>query len=337
MNSAREREAGPSIRPAKRHAALASGWPMRAQRGFGRCRPLRFESHTKTGRGHVDSSQPTNVLTVAVPRHPQIQFSFSRDTEPVSTSRITAPNGELRRAKERFLTRTDGAETYHSFSFGDHYDPTNVSFGRLMVNNDDLVRVGAGYPDHPHRDAEIVTWVLSGSLVHEDSYGNSGLIYPGLAQRMSAGSGIVHAERNDAYRVDPTRPAEPVHFIQMWIRPEEYSAQPSYQQRELALGDLVGDWLPVASSQHPDTVVSIASAGSTLWASVLPAGTSRWLPQGDLLHVYLVRGVVDVETVGPLQHGDSLRLSGSTQLGLTAREEAEVLVWEMALELGDAR
>ena len=268
--------------------------------------------------------------------HPQ-SSDVSRDTEPVSTSRITAPNVELRRAKQRFLTRTDGAETYHSFSFGDHYDPTNVSFGRLMVNNDDLVRVGAGYPDHPHRDAEIVTWVLSGSLVHEDSYGNSGLIYPGLAQRMSAGSGIVHAERNDAYRVDPTRPAEPVHFIQMWIRPEEYSAQPSYQQRELALGDLVGDWLPVASSQHPDTVVSIASAGSTLWASVLPAGTSRWLPQGDLLHVYLVRGVVDVETIGRLRQGDSLRLSGSTQLSLTAREEAEVLVWEMALEPGDAR
>jgi redox-sensitive bicupin YhaK (pirin superfamily) len=262
--------------------------------------------------------------------------SVGGDTDPVSRSRITAPNIELRRAQQRFLTRTEGTETHHSFSFGDHYDPTNVSFGRLLVNNDDLVRVGAGYPDHAHRDAEIVTWVISGSLVHEDSHGNSGLIYPGLAQRMSAGSGIVHAERNDAYRVDPTRPAEPVHFIQMWIRPDEYGAPPSYQQRELALGDLVGDWVPIASGQHPDAVVSIGSAGSTLWASILPAGTSRRLPQGDLLHVYLVRGVVDVETIGRLQHGDSLRLSGSTQLSLTAREEAEVLVWGMALELGDA-
>jgi redox-sensitive bicupin YhaK (pirin superfamily) len=262
--------------------------------------------------------------------------SVGRDTEPVSRSKITAPNVELRRAQQRFLTRTDGTETYHSFSFGDHYDPTNVSFGRLMVNNDDLVRVGTGYPDHAHRDAEIVTWVVSGSLVHEDSHGNSGLIYPGLAQRMSAGSGIVHAERNDAYRVDPTRPAEPVHFIQMWIRPDEYGAPPSYQQRELALGDLVGDWVPIASGQHAEAVVSIGSAGSTLWASVLRAGTSRRLPRGDLLHVYLVRGAVHVEAIGRLQQGDSLRLSGSTQLGLTAREEAEVLVWEMALELGDA-
>jgi quercetin 2,3-dioxygenase len=263
--------------------------------------------------------------------------SPGRDTEPVSTSRITVPNTELHRAQQRFLTRTDGTKAYHSFSYGDHYDPTNVSFGRLMVNNDELVRVGAGYPDHPHRDAEIVTWVLSGALVHEDSHGNSGLIYPGLAQRMSAGSGIVHAERNDAYRIDPTRPAEPVHFIQMWIRPDEYGAPPSYQQRELALGDLVGDWVPIASGQHPEAVVSLGSAGSTLWVSVLSVGTSRRLPQGDLLHVYLARGVVDVETIGRLEAGDSLRLSGSAQLSLTTHEEAEVLVWEMDLELGDAR
>ena len=181
-----------------------------------------------------------------------------------------------------------------------------------MVNNDDLVRVGAGYPDHPHRDAEIVTWVLSGSLVHEDSRGNSGLIYPGLAQRMSAGSGIVHAERNDAYRIDPTRPAEPVHFIQMWIRPDEAGAPPSYQQRELAFGDLACGWVPIASGRHPDAVVSLGSAGSTLWVSVLPAGTSRSLPDGDLLHVYLARGVVDVEAIGQLETGDSLRVSGSS-------------------------
>ncbi len=255
----------------------------------------------------------------------------------MSTPRITVPRIELRRARQRFLTQTDWAETYHSFSFGEHYDPTNISFGRLVVNNDDLVSVGTGYPDHPHQDAEIITWVLSGSLIHEDSHGNSGLIYPGLAQRMSAGSGIVHAERNDAYRIDPKRPAEPVHFIQMWIRPDEPGAPPSYQQRELALGDLVSSWVPIASGRHPDAVVSIGSAGSTLWVSVLSAGTSRLLPRGDLLHVYLARGVVDVETVGQLEQGDSLRLAGSAQLRLSADVEAEVLVWEMGHEQGDAR
>jgi redox-sensitive bicupin YhaK (pirin superfamily) len=244
---------------------------------------------------------------------------------------------ELRRAGQRFLTRTDWAETHHSFSFGEHYDPSNVSFGRLLVNNDDVVRAGTGYSDHPHHDAEIITWVLSGSLVHEDSRGNSGLIYPGLAQRMSAGSGIVHAERNDAYRIDPSRLIEPVHFIQMWIRPDESDVPPSYQQQELALGDLARGWVPIASGRHPDAVVSLGTAGSTLWVSVLPAGTSRILPDGDLLHLYLARGAVEVEGIGRLEEGDSLRLSASAQLRLSAYAEAEVLVWQMDREQGERR
>ena len=264
--------------------------------------------------------------------------SRDRDTEPVSRPRIATPDIEWRRAQQRFLSRTDGARTLHSFSFGEHYDPTNIDFGPLMVNNDHLVRVGAGYPDHSHRDAEIVTWVLSGSLVHEDSRGNSGLTYPGLVQRMSAGSGVVHAERNDAYRIDPTLPAQPVHFIQMWIRPDEAGVAPSYQQGDLALGDLARDWVPIASGRHSDAVVSLGSASSTLWVSVLPTGISRRLPDGDLLHVYLVRGLVDVDTIGRLEPGDSLRLSGgAAQLRLSAREEAEVLVWEMAREEGNRR
>ena len=262
---------------------------------------------------------------------------MARDTEPVSTPRTGTPDIELRRAGERFLTRTDGAETYHSFSFGEHYDPTNVGFGRLMVNNDDLVRVGAGYPDHAHRDAEIVTWVLSGSLFHEDSRGNSGLIYPGLAQRMSAGSGIVHAERNDAYRIDPTRPAEPVHFIQMWIRPDEPGGFPGYQQRGVALDDLVSDWVPIASGRHRHAMVSLGSASSTLWVTVLPTGISRLLPDGDRLHVYLARGVVDVEAIGRLEPGDSIRLSGLAQLELSAGAEAELLVWQMDRDGGEVR
>jgi quercetin 2,3-dioxygenase len=264
--------------------------------------------------------------------------SRSRDTEQVRTSRSPTPRVELRHAEQRFLSRTDGARTLHSFSFGEHYDPTNIDFGPLMVNNDHLVRVGAGYPDHSHRDAEIVTWVLSGSLVHEDSRGNSGLTYPGLVQRMSAGSGVVHAERNDAYRIDPTLPAQPVHFIQMWIRPDEAGVAPSYQQGELALGDLARDWVPIASGRHSDAVVSLGSASSTLWVSVLPTGISRRLPDGDLLHVYLARGLVDVDTIGRLEPGDSLRLSGgAAQLRLSARAEAEVLVWEMAREEGIRR
>jgi len=255
----------------------------------------------------------------------------------VSTPSTTTPDIDLRRAGQRFLTRTDWSETHHSFSFGEHYDPGNISFGPLLVNNDDVVRAGAGYADHAHRDAEIVTWVLSGSLVHEDSRGNSGLIYPGLAQRMSAGSGIVHSERNDAYQIDPTRAVAPVHFIQMWIKPDEADSAPSYSQRELALGDLASGWVPIASGSHPDAVVRLGSAASTLWSSVLSAGTARILPDAQLLHVYVARGAVDVEAIGQLQAGDSLRLSSPAQLRLTARTETELLVWQMSREQGDRR
>jgi len=300
-------------------------------RGRSRIVPDRF----LTGRDRF--RRGTREHDVSVRRYRRRDVSPARDTEPVNTPRIDTTGVELHRAQRRFVTRTDWAETHHSFSFGAHYDPNNVSFGRLLVNNDDVVRAGAGYSDHPHRNDEIITWVLSGSLVHEDSHGNSGLIYPGLAQRMSAGSGIVHAERNDAYRIDPTRPVEPVHFIQMWIRPDESDVPPSYQQRELALSDLAGGWVPIASGRHPDAVVSLGSAGSTLWVSVLPAGSARTLPEGDLLHLYLARGAVEVEMIGRLEQGDSLRLSASAQPKFIADAEAEVLVWQMDREQGGLR
>src|SRR5919107_462725 len=171
------------------------------------------------------------------------------------TGRVVADAIEVRRAGSRFRTVTEGIDTRHSFSFGAHYDPGNVGFGPLLVHNDDRVRSGAGYP---HADAEILTWVLDGSLVHEDSTGHRGLVTPGLAQRLSAGAGVVHAERNDAYRTDPSAPAVPVRFVQMWLRPDAPGTPPAYAARAVDLGDLAGDWRPVASGDHPDAAVGLA-------------------------------------------------------------------------------
>jgi quercetin 2,3-dioxygenase len=243
---------------------------------------------------------------------------------------VRAETIEVRRAGTRFRTQTAGTDTRHSFSFGVHYDPENVAFGPLLVHNDERVQTGAGYPDHRHRDAEILTWVLEGSLVHEDSAGNRGLVFPGLAQRMSAGAGIVHAERNDAFRLDSSRPAAPVRFVQMWLRPDTPGGPPSYQQRELDQGDLDAGWLPVASGHHPDAAIGLDSAGSTLWVTRLGPGTSRLLPPGNRQHVYLAGGEVEVSSVGRLVGGDSLRLTGGHQLRLTGVRAAELLVWEMA-------
>ena len=228
------------------------------------------------------------------------------------------------------MTRGDGLESRHCFSFGEHYDPDNVGHGPLLVSNDELVSSGSGFGDHPHRDAEIVTWVLSGSLVHADSSGHRGIVYPGLAQRMTAGRGIVHSERNDAFRLDTERAAVPVHFVQSWLRPDESGLPPSYEQRELDLSDLGHAWVPVASGHDPDAAVALGTRGSTLWVTVLSPGASRLLPTAPLVHVYLARGQVQLEQAGPLSAGDSVRITGDAALRVTASAEAELLVWAMS-------
>ena len=220
-----------------------------------------------------------------------------------------------------------GIDTRHSFSFGAHYDPDNVGFGPLLVHNEDRVDITRGYDDHPHRDAEIVTWVLSGALFHTDSFGNSGLVRPRLAQRLSAGAGIVHAERNDPYRLDPGAPGVPVHFVQMWVRPDAAGGTPDYAQADVSEAALRTDWVPVVSGDHPDRAVGIGTAGATLWVTSAAAGERRRLPEASRSHLFVARGEVEVETVGGLGPGDAVRITGPAALGVTVRVDAELLHW----------
>ena len=249
---------------------------------------------------------------------------------PPRPPRLPRPAVELRRAEQRYRSTAEGIESRHVFSFGAHYDPDEVGHGALLVANEETLLVGRGFDDHPHADAEICTWVLSGSLLHRDSAGHSGVVVPGLAQRMSAGSGIVHAERNDAFRHDPHLPAVPVHFVQMWLRPDLPGVQPSYEQQELDLTELTRGWRPVVSGQHPDAAVRLGSRGSTLWVTVLGPGVRRELPTGALAHLYLARGEAELEGVGTLAAGDSVRITGEAALAVTGRVDAEVLLWTMA-------
>ena len=128
----------------------------------------------------------------------------------------------VRKSHERGHANHGWLDSYHTFSFAGYRDPAWMGFGPLRVINDDRIAPGAGFPTHSHNDMEIVTWVLQGSLVHQDSEGNTGVLYPGLAQRMSAGTGILHSEKNDSWRTQggPSHD-EPVRFIQMWIPPGE--------------------------------------------------------------------------------------------------------------------
>lgn len=233
------------------------------------------------------------------------------------------------RAAERFVSSAPGRISRHVFSFAEHYDPARIGFGSLMVCNTDLVEVDHGYPDHPHRDAEIITWVLSGSLRHADSFGNVGIVHPGLAQRMSAGSGIVHAELNDAYRLDPRRPAQAVHFVQMWLRPDQPGSTPGYAQRALPMIDLDGDLVPVAAGANRDAAIDIGNRGATLWATRLAPGITRRLPEAGLLFVVVAAGEVEIEGPGLLHAGDTAQLTGRGGSTITGRAEAELLIWEL--------
>jgi redox-sensitive bicupin YhaK (pirin superfamily) len=235
---------------------------------------------------------------------------------------------EVRRAADRAVTRTPWLESRHSFSFGDHYDPTNTHHGLLMVNNDDVVEPRSGFHRHPHRDMEIVTWVLQGSLTHEDSIGNRGVIYPGLAQRMSAGSGIMHSEKNAAAD-------EPVHFVQMWVIPDESGIAPAYQQHEISDGQLQGNLVTVASGiSGREAAISLHNRHAALHGARLATGEAVELPSAPYLHLFVARGQVIVEGGVALGDGDAVRFTGFDGARLTATEDAELLAWEMHAALG---
>jgi redox-sensitive bicupin YhaK (pirin superfamily) len=248
------------------------------------------------------------------------------------TSALLEPAVDIRRSAERPHTKIGWLDSHHSFSFGGHYDPENTHHGLLLVNNDDIVTAGAGFETHPHRDMEIVTWVLSGSLVHQDSRGNNGIIYPGLAQLMSAGTGIQHSEKNDSWRIAGERHDEPVHFVQMWVVPDEQGITPGYEQAEVDAELLTGKLVPVASGmpQHVDqAAIRITNQYATLHVARLEPGHSVELPEAPYLHLFVARGGVDLEGAGNLVAGDTVRFTATGGQRVTATEPSEVLVWEM--------
>jgi redox-sensitive bicupin YhaK (pirin superfamily) len=216
-----------------------------------------------------------------------------------------APTVDVRRADERFKTRLHWLDSKHSFSFSRHYDPLNTHHGLLLVNNDDVVRPGTGFETHPHQDMEIVTWVLRGSLVHQDSTGHAGIIYPGLAQRMSAGTGILHSEKNDSWRLQGggSPHTDPVHFVQMWVVPDEDRITPGYEQLEIRF--------------------------AALHAARLQPGEEVELPDAPYLHLFVPRGSVTLEGAGLLSEGDAVRFTATGGQKVSAAEPAEILLWEM--------
>src|SRR5512144_1336294 len=269
-------------------------------------------------------SPPGNVFPPAVVGHGCTRNGRT-DVSPLAALQ---PRVDVRRAHDRFSTTLSWLDSRHSFSFGPHYDPRNTHHGLLLVSNDDMVQPGTGFETHPHRDMEIVTWVLQGSLVHQDSTGHSGVIYPGLAQRMSAGRGILHSEKNDAWRAGGAdAPDEPVHFVQMWVVPDETGPRPGYEQLEISDQLLRRGLVPVASGRPAhDAAIRIRNRDAALYAARLRHGDSVALPDAPFLHLFVAGGGVQIDGAGVLRAGVAEKYTAMGDLRGSSMESCVILV-----------
>jgi redox-sensitive bicupin YhaK (pirin superfamily) len=229
---------------------------------------------------------------------------------------------DIRRAASRFHTDIGWLDSWHSFSFGEHFDPANQGHGQLLVLNDDRVAAGGGFGTHGHRDMEIVTWVLDGALEHRDSTGTFGVIYPGLAQRMSAGSGIRHSEMNHST-------TEPVHFVQMWVIPDTTGIDPGYEQLDVNDRLAGGGLVAVASGQDHEGAIHLHQKDAVMWVGRLGAGETVTLPDAPHVHLFVARGSAQLG-IDNLGEGDAARLTDAGPVELTSTADSELIVWQTA-------
>jgi redox-sensitive bicupin YhaK (pirin superfamily) len=215
---------------------------------------------------------------------------------------------DVRRAAERYPggEPAAGVESWHAFSFGPHYEPDNLRFGAVIACNEERLAPGAGFDEHPHSHTEIVTWVVEGELTHRDSAGHETVVRAGDVQRLSAGAGVRHVERNAG--------PMPLVFVQMWLAPLEPGGEPAY---EIVRG--IADSTPYA----------VPEAGAMLHVRRLVAGEWTAVPDGAFVYVHVVRGEVRLGGEG-LGAGDAVRITGAKEVEAVGVTAAELLVWEMA-------
>ena len=229
----------------------------------------------------------------------------------------------VRKANERGHANHGWLDSHHTFSFADYFDPAHMGFRSLRVLNDDRVEGGGGFGTHPHRDMEILTYVLDGAVEHRDSIGNQGLIKPGEVQRMSAGTGIRHSEANAS-------PALPVHFLQIWIEPDERNLTPSYEQKMFASDEKKGRLKLVASKDAREGSVTLHQDVS-LYAGLFGKGDRAELNLAPNRHawIHVARGKVKVNG-NLLEDGDAIAISAEPKIEVEGIDGGEVLVFDLA-------
>jgi hypothetical protein len=229
----------------------------------------------------------------------------------------------VRRSEERGHFDHGWLDTRHTFSFADYRDPRHMGFRALRVVNEDRVRPGQGFGTHPHRDMEIVTYVLEGGLAHRDSMGHGSTIHPGDVQRMSAGTGVTHSEFNASR-------TEPVHFLQIWILPDRTGLAPSYEQRRFPEEERRGRLRLLASPDGADGSVTVHQDVRLLAALLAPGqAVGHALAPGRHAWVQVARGAVEVAGQR-LSAGDGAALSGETEVALQGIADSEVLLFDLA-------
>jgi redox-sensitive bicupin YhaK (pirin superfamily) len=229
----------------------------------------------------------------------------------------------IRKAADRGHENHGWLDTHHTFSFADYYDPDHMGFRALRVINDDRVKGGMGFGAHPHRDMEILSYVLEGGLAHKDSTGTDGVIRPGDVQRMSAGTGVVHSEFN-ASKTDA------VHFLQIWLLPEKRGIEPGYEQKLFGAADKRGKLRLVASPNGQDGSLTI-HADAKVYAGLFDRGESATLelPAGRYAWVHVARGKVNVNGK-QLGEGDGASFSNDNVISIEGVADAEVLAFDLA-------
>jgi quercetin 2,3-dioxygenase len=229
----------------------------------------------------------------------------------------------IRKAGERGRSDFGWLDSRHSFSFGDYHDPGHMGFRTLRVINDDRVAAGMGFGTHPHRDMEIVSYVLAGALEHRDSLGTGSVIRPGDVQRMSAGTGIQHSEFNHSKQ-------DPVHFLQIWIQPERRGLAPGYEQKTFAAAGRADRLQLVASRDGREGSVTIHQDASLYAAVLAPGAKAAHAPAaGGHVWVQLARGSARLNGQ-VLEEGDGAAISGEGRIELEGVTEAELLLFDLA-------
>ncbi|OJT95851.1 MAG: quercetin 2,3-dioxygenase [Alphaproteobacteria bacterium 65-7] len=229
----------------------------------------------------------------------------------------------IRRSEDRGTSRTAWLDSRHSFSFGDYHDPAHESFGALRVINEDRIAGGAGFPPHPHRDMEIVTYILEGAIAHQDSSGGGGTIRPGEIQRMSAGHGIVHAEFN-------ANAGELCHLLQIWILPSRRGIEPGYEQKAIDAAAVRNHFARIAAPEPRENEVRLVQ-DAEIWAARLDADVEAIHPlaPGRKAWLQVARGEIAVgDTV--LKAGDAAAITDMTDIAVRSNVPSEILLFDLA-------